>query len=148
MGDINDGPDFDRYEKQILRSGIEAHIGSVLEPETILHSFVDLSDGKGKPSPSTSSFWRKPESSLRGSISGDLMLPEPTPVRRVCAAPLVARGIVRLRRIAVGNWFPAFALRRAQENPEGRAYQRPALQPEADRSASGGRMNNICGKYY
>ncbi len=52
MGDINDGPDFDRYEAQILRSGVEAHIGTVLEPERLLHSFVDLSDGKGQPSSS------------------------------------------------------------------------------------------------
>lgn len=49
MGDINDGPGFDEYEASLLKSGVEAHIGSVLEPETILHSFVDLSDGIGKP---------------------------------------------------------------------------------------------------
>lgn len=52
MGDINDGPDFDRYEKQIFRSGIESLLGSVLDPEKILYSFVDLSDGRGQPSSS------------------------------------------------------------------------------------------------
>ena len=52
MGDINDGPDFDRFEKQIWQSGIQAHLGSVLDPDNILHSFVDLSDGKGLPSSS------------------------------------------------------------------------------------------------
>jgi endonuclease/exonuclease/phosphatase family metal-dependent hydrolase len=52
MGDINDGPDFDRYEAQILRSGIESLLGSVLDPDKLLRSFVDLSDGKGQPSSS------------------------------------------------------------------------------------------------
>jgi hypothetical protein len=49
MGDINDGPGFDSYEAGLLKSGVEAHIGTVLEPDTILHSFVDLSDGIGTP---------------------------------------------------------------------------------------------------
>jgi len=50
MGDINDGPGFDKYEARLLKSGVESHIGSVLAPETVLHSFVDLSDGIGIPS--------------------------------------------------------------------------------------------------
>jgi hypothetical protein len=49
MGDINDGPGFDNFETRLLKSGVEAHIGSVLRPETILHSFVDLSNGVGRP---------------------------------------------------------------------------------------------------
>ena len=50
MGDINDGPGFDKHEALLLKSGVESHIGSVLAPETVLHSFVDLSDGVGIPS--------------------------------------------------------------------------------------------------
>ena len=49
MGDINDGPDFDDYEQKIWRSGIETLLGSVLDPDNILQSFVDLSDGQGEP---------------------------------------------------------------------------------------------------
>jgi hypothetical protein len=45
MGDINDGPGFDYYEKSLVESGVEAHLGSVLEPETVLHSFVSLAKG-------------------------------------------------------------------------------------------------------
>ncbi len=45
MGDINDGPGFDQYEKSLIESGVEAHLGSVLDPETVLHSFNDLSKG-------------------------------------------------------------------------------------------------------
>ncbi len=52
IGDVNDGPDFDRYEKQIWQSGIEAHLGSVLDPDRLLRSFIDLSDGKGQASSS------------------------------------------------------------------------------------------------
>lgn len=49
MGDINDGPWFDRYESKVLRSGVESHIGSVFDPDQVLHSFVDLSNEKGHP---------------------------------------------------------------------------------------------------
>ena len=52
MGDVNDGPTFDRYEKQIFHSGIEALLGSVLDPERILLSAIDLSNGIGEPSSS------------------------------------------------------------------------------------------------
>lgn len=52
MGDINDGPDFDKYEKQIFHSGIESLLGTVLDPKKILYSTIDLSDGKGQPSSS------------------------------------------------------------------------------------------------
>ncbi|GJM43282.1 MAG: hypothetical protein DHS20C21_01240 [Gemmatimonadota bacterium] len=45
IGDINDGPGFDQYEKSLVESGVEAHLGTVLEPETSLHSFTDLSSG-------------------------------------------------------------------------------------------------------
>jgi len=45
MGDINDGPGFDQYEKSLVESGVEAHLGTVLVPETTLHSFTDLSKG-------------------------------------------------------------------------------------------------------
>lgn len=45
MGDINDGPGFDEYEKSLVESGVEAHLGTLLVPETILHSFTDLSRG-------------------------------------------------------------------------------------------------------
>ena len=48
MGDINDGPGFDEYEKSLVESGVEAHLGTVLVPEEVLHSFTDLSKG-GKP---------------------------------------------------------------------------------------------------
>jgi hypothetical protein len=48
IGDINDGPGFDEYEKSLVESGVEAHLGTVLVPETVLHSFTDLSKG-GKP---------------------------------------------------------------------------------------------------
>ena len=47
MGDINDGPWFDKYEARILRSGVESHIGRVYDPDTVLHSFVDLTDERG-----------------------------------------------------------------------------------------------------
>ena len=50
MGDINDGPDFDEYERKVARSGIESLLGSVLDPQRILYSFVSLADGKGQPS--------------------------------------------------------------------------------------------------
>ena len=53
LGDLNDGPDFDHYEKRIYASGIETLLGSVLDPENIYYSAIDLSDGKGEP---TSSF--------------------------------------------------------------------------------------------
>ena len=49
VGDVNDGPDFDEYELRLSKSGVEAHIGSVLDPDNIWYSFVDLSDGKGQP---------------------------------------------------------------------------------------------------
>ncbi len=45
MGDINDGPGFDEYEKSLVESGVEAHLGTVLDPDTVLHSFTDLSRG-------------------------------------------------------------------------------------------------------
>ncbi len=45
MGDINDGPGFDEYEKSLVESGVEAHLGTVLDPGTVLHSFTDLSKG-------------------------------------------------------------------------------------------------------
>ena len=49
MGDFNDHIHFDDYEKIILRSGIESFLGTVLDPERILYSAIDLSDGKGQP---------------------------------------------------------------------------------------------------
>ena len=49
--DVSDGPYFDKYERKITYSGIEAHIGSVLEPDKVLHSFVSLAGG-GVPSSS------------------------------------------------------------------------------------------------
>lgn len=49
MGDFNDHVSFDYYEKIVLRSGIESFIGSVLDPEKILYSAIDLSDGRGVP---------------------------------------------------------------------------------------------------
>ena len=52
MGDINDGPDFDEYERKVARSGIEALLGSVLDPKHILFSVVSLADGKGQASSS------------------------------------------------------------------------------------------------
>lgn len=52
IGDLNDGPDFDHYEKRIYASGIETLLGSVLDPENIYYSAIDLSDGKGEPSSS------------------------------------------------------------------------------------------------
>lgn len=53
IGDLNDGPDFDDYEKRIYASGIETLLGNVLDPENIYYSAIDLSNGKGEP---TSSF--------------------------------------------------------------------------------------------
>lgn len=44
-GDVNDGPGFDEFEAKINISGIESLIGTVLKPEEIYYSFVDLSDG-------------------------------------------------------------------------------------------------------
>ena len=32
-------------EKALVESGVEAHLGTVLEPETVLHSFTDLAKG-------------------------------------------------------------------------------------------------------
>ncbi len=49
MGDFNDHVSFDYYEKIVLRSGIESFIGTVLDPERILYSAINLSDGKGIP---------------------------------------------------------------------------------------------------
>lgn len=57
MGDINDGPGFDQYEAKILYSGVESLIGSVLDPDRILYSFINLSDG-GLP---TTSFEGAPQ---------------------------------------------------------------------------------------
>ncbi len=51
-GDINDGPTFDAYERKVARSGIEALLGSVLDPEHILYSAVSLANGKGQASSS------------------------------------------------------------------------------------------------
>jgi endonuclease/exonuclease/phosphatase family metal-dependent hydrolase len=48
IGDINDGPGFDEYEKTLVESGVEAHLGTVLDPDHVLRSFVDLSQG-GRP---------------------------------------------------------------------------------------------------
>lgn len=59
MGDINDGPGFDAVEAAILRSGVETHIGSVLDPARLLYSFVDLSDEVGIPT--TPSSWGAPQ---------------------------------------------------------------------------------------
>jgi len=53
LGDLNDGPDFDHYERRIFASGIETLLGSVLDPQSIYYSAIDMSDGKGEP---TSSF--------------------------------------------------------------------------------------------
>ena len=50
MGDINDGPNFDEYERKVARSGVEALLGSVLDPKHILYSAVSLADGKGQAS--------------------------------------------------------------------------------------------------
>lgn len=50
MGDVNDGPYFDRYEAKISYSGVEAHIGSVLDADRVLHSFVPLIDGGSRSS--------------------------------------------------------------------------------------------------
>lgn len=59
MGDINDGPGFDAVEAAILRSGVETHIGSVLDPDRLLYSFVDLSDEVGVPT--TPASWGAPQ---------------------------------------------------------------------------------------
>ena len=59
MGDINDGPGFDATEARILRSGLETHIGSVLDPDRLLYSFVDLSDEVGIPT--TPASWGAPQ---------------------------------------------------------------------------------------
>lgn len=59
MGDINDGPWFDKYEVRILRSGVESHIGRVYEPDTVLHSFVDLADERGVST--TPASWGAPQ---------------------------------------------------------------------------------------
>ena len=59
MGDINDGPWFDKYESRILRSGVEAHIGRVYVPDTVLHSFVDISDERGVST--TPASWGAPQ---------------------------------------------------------------------------------------
>ncbi len=59
MGDVNDGPSFDRYEARILRSGVEAYIGRVYIPDQVLHSFVDLSDERGVPT--TPASWGAPQ---------------------------------------------------------------------------------------
>lgn len=59
MGDINDGPGFDAVEAAILRSGIETHIGSVLDPDRVLYSFVDLSNEVGIPT--TPPSWGAPQ---------------------------------------------------------------------------------------
>jgi hypothetical protein len=45
MGDINDGPGFDSTERRLNVSGLESHLGTVLEPDKILYSFNDLSKG-------------------------------------------------------------------------------------------------------
>lgn len=45
MGDVNDGPGFDKYEAKILKSGIESLAGDVFLPPEIYASFVDLSKG-------------------------------------------------------------------------------------------------------
>lgn len=45
MGDINDGPGYDSVERKLNMSGLESHIGSLLDPDNILYSFNDLSDG-------------------------------------------------------------------------------------------------------
>ena len=50
MGDLNDGPDFDEYERKVARSGVETVLGSVLDPDHILFSAISLADGKGQPS--------------------------------------------------------------------------------------------------
>lgn len=59
MGDINDGPGFDAVEAAILRSGVETHIGSVLDPDHLLYSFVDLSNEVGIPT--TPPSWGAPQ---------------------------------------------------------------------------------------
>ena len=59
MGDINDGPGFDDVEARILRSGIESHLGSVLDPDSLLYSAVDLSDEVGVPT--TPPSWGAPQ---------------------------------------------------------------------------------------
>ena len=59
MGDINDGPGFDAVEAAVLRSGVETHIGTVLDPDSLLYSFVDLSDGAGIPT--TPPSWGAPQ---------------------------------------------------------------------------------------
>ena len=45
MGDINDGPGFDKYEAKLATSGVEALAGNVFKPDDIYHSFVDLTEG-------------------------------------------------------------------------------------------------------
>lgn len=45
LGDVNDGPGFDKYEAKIVVSGIESLLGSVFDPKNVYVSFTDLSDG-------------------------------------------------------------------------------------------------------
>ena len=45
MGDVNDGPGFDKYEAKIVVSGIESLLGSVFDPKEVFLSFTDLKDG-------------------------------------------------------------------------------------------------------
>ncbi len=59
MGDINDGPWFDKYEATILRSGVESHIGRVYKPDQVLHSFIDLSNERGTQT--TPKSWAAPQ---------------------------------------------------------------------------------------
>ena len=86
LGDINDGPDFDEHEQKIWRSGIESLLGSVLDPDNILHSFVDMSDGKGEP---TCSF-------RGGTIQLDHIVYTPN-MRNGQALPKIKKGTGKVR---------------------------------------------------
>ncbi len=45
IGDVNDGPGFDKYEAKIVVSGIETLLGTVFEPKSVYVSFSDLANG-------------------------------------------------------------------------------------------------------
>lgn len=91
MGDFNDGPGLDRFEKLFGHSGVEIVLGSEAEPAMRLHephAELSLAHRSG-PAPTTARFWFAPNKCYFEAlldfimVSPGLALAEPAPAWRV-----------------------------------------------------------------
>lgn len=83
LGDFNDGPGMDRYERIFGRSGVEIVMGDVGEPDRILHNPFAR---RGKPPygarPSTARFYNRDSKAILNALI-DFVMITPDLARRV-----------------------------------------------------------------